>query len=159
MRRDAFSIRPFDLSRRAETGDKGMWWWKRKKKTSKPHRKRKPKWPPFDSAAAVEYEKRVVVFYDVLGWRSKIAWAGGDAERIAAVQNLAYLFNHLSREERRRSSKSKLQLTMTSFSDNVVISQRVQDYSVAFFVQVAMTQLMAAVMGFWVRGGIAIGET
>jgi hypothetical protein len=47
---------------------------------------------------------------------------------------------------------------MTTFSDNVVVSQRIGFDSELFLLLVGMMQVAAAREGFWIRGGVTIGD-
>jgi len=109
----------------------------------------------FDRILRAKYEHRLVAFYDVLGWRSKISWAGQDEERIALLLNLVSRLHHLSDAIKKGSSNIS---NMTTFSDNVVISQKVDNDTTHFLTKVAMAQILAADSGFWIRGGVTIGE-
>jgi len=101
------------------------------------------------------YECRIVVFYDVLGWRSEIIDAGNDPRRIARLAGLVRMF-----------SPSVLNVTekiegahFTAFSDNVVFSVPYNsDQFAATLQSMALTQIALASAGFWVRGGITVGD-
>ena len=65
----------------------------------------------------VTYERRVVVFYDVLGWRSHIRRAGNKASDVSLLRRLILKTTRATRIEK------GLDLRVSTFSDNVVISQ------------------------------------
>jgi hypothetical protein len=78
------------------------------------------------------YERRVVIFYDVLGWRTHIGWAGIDPERIGDLRRLIL---HHSRTMRLRTH---LEVRVSTFSDNVVITQAVSDKTWMLIAQMAL---------------------
>ena len=100
------------------------------------------------------YETRIVAFYDVLGWTKRIEWAQDHPERIGKLKAMLEMFNHFAGAVGRGSSRLS---RMTTFSDNVVISQRLTEGTSFFLLKVAAAQFAAAAGGFWVRGGVTIG--
>jgi hypothetical protein len=98
------------------------------------------------------YERRVVIFYDVLGWRSHIARAGSDRERIGDLRRL--ILQHV----RTMRLRSNLNISVSTFSDNVVISQPVCPETVTLIAHLAINQIASALRGFLLRGGITIGD-
>lgn len=105
-----------------------------------------------DYYANPSYERRVVSFVDVLGWRSHIAQAGANPERIG---NLRRTILQLSRTMKLRE---QFEARMSTFSDNIAISQRVGETTPMLVQQMANFQLAAAMRGFFLRGGITIGD-
>jgi hypothetical protein len=101
------------------------------------------------------YERRIVAFYDVLGWRSKIAWAGANPERIGDLRRV--ILQHARLNKMRARDGSERALRCSTFSDNVVISEPLSNIA-GFCQQVAHLQLVSALVGFWIRGGITIGD-
>jgi hypothetical protein len=98
------------------------------------------------------YERRVVIFYDVLGWRSQIALAANDPERIGDLRRLIL---QLVRTMRLRTNWN---ISVSTFSDNVVISQPICAETVTLIAHMAITQIASSIKGFLLRGGITIGE-
>ena len=99
------------------------------------------------------YEDRLVVFFDILGWRSHIAEAGVDPAKIArlaaAVRLLTSQVGVVGDKDAR----------ITTFSDNVVFSKRYAADDVAWFLHgIATIMLGAATFGFLVRGGVTRGD-
>lgn len=108
----------------------------------------------FDSKSA-RYKRRIIVFYDILGWRNKIKWAGSRFDRLTFLRDIVSLFNTTSvgiNQHPKRISN------MTTFSDNVVISQDVGCDTDYFLFKIAYAQFSAAERGFWLRGGITVGD-
>jgi hypothetical protein len=70
-----------------------------------------------DLQREVSYGRRVVAFYDVLGWRSHIKRAGQKATDISLLRRLILKTARATRIEK------GLDLRVSTFSDNVVISQ------------------------------------
>jgi hypothetical protein len=107
-----------------------------------------------------KYEERVVILYDVLGWRNHIKAAGQDAERVGRLRRL------LLRHSRMLSLRRELfQTRVSTFSDNIVITQVPSDKwddpsekSALLILQWAFLQIAAAMEGFLLRGGVTIGD-
>ncbi len=97
------------------------------------------------------YERRVVVFYDFLGWQSEIASAGKDPEKIGRLRRMLLLHSRLLKIEG--------PVAVSTFSDNVVISTIPdKDATPVFLDTIATLQLHASAKGFLMRGGIAVGD-
>jgi hypothetical protein len=98
------------------------------------------------------YERRVVIFYDVLGWRNQIARAGNDPEQIGDLRRL--ILQHV------RTMRLRIgwNIAVSTFSDNVVISQPICSDTVALIAHMAITQIASSMKGFLLRGGITIGD-
>jgi hypothetical protein len=99
------------------------------------------------------YERKVIAFYDILGWRSEIAKAGTAPEKIGELRRL--ILHHT------RLFKAPIEcpVCVSTFSDNVVISTVVDKKVTPYFLRtMAVVQLMTAFMGYLMRGGIAIGD-
>src|SRR3954447_24142779 len=100
------------------------------------------------------YERRIVAFYDVLGWRSKIAGAGDDADKITQLKNVIRIYSMIPDKE-----KYPFDYRQTTFSDNVVISTVTSKDSVFnFLLRLGFTQLLSGCLGFFIRGGVTIGD-
>ena len=95
-----------------------------------------------DLMREVTYERRVVVFYDVLGWRSHIKRAGNKTADISFLRRLILKTARATRIEK------GLELRVTTFSDNVVISQVPGGSTPQLLQQLAIWQLGAAINGF-----------
>src|SRR5882724_9145133 len=98
------------------------------------------------------YERRVVAYYDILGWRAQIEKAGKDPAKIGELRRIMLLHSRLPRQP------TEVDVKVSTFSDNVVISFP-PGKSVPYFLRsLACFQLMTANRGFLMRGGIAIGD-
>jgi hypothetical protein len=97
------------------------------------------------------YERRVVIFYDVLGWRSHIGWAGTNPGRIGDLRRL------ILQHSRTMRLRTHLEVRVSTFSDNVVITQAVSEKTWMLVAQMALFQVASAINGFLLRGGITIG--
>jgi hypothetical protein len=62
------------------------------------------------------YERRVVIFYDILGWRNHIEKAGKDLEKIGELRRLILLHSRMLR------LPTPVPVNVSTFSDNMVIS-------------------------------------
>ncbi|MET4345593.1 hypothetical protein ABIC08_006884 [Bradyrhizobium sp. RT9b] len=101
------------------------------------------------------YERRIVSFFDILGWREHIAEAGDDARHIARLASMPRMFSRTVMGAADRAPGAQL----TSFSDNVVSSVPFEPKYVEWILQsLATIQLGAALAGFWVRGSVTIGN-
>ena len=98
------------------------------------------------------YERRVVVFYDFLGWQSHIERAGADPKELRSLRRM------LLRQPRMLGVKENLEIRYSTFSDNVVITQKVGPKTQMLIQQLANFQLGSAIPGFLLRGGITIGD-
>jgi hypothetical protein len=98
------------------------------------------------------YERRVVFFYDVLGWRDRIAKAGDDAEKLGDLRRLLIEHSRIIRVP------TDGDVRVSTFSDNVVVSIPETDPVGPFLKLVATLQILAVSRGVLVRGGIAIGN-
>jgi hypothetical protein len=98
------------------------------------------------------YERRVVVFYDVLGWRSQIAKAGHDVQEIGKLRR--YILQHT----RIIKQATNHNLRVSTFSDNIVLTQPLTERSSYFIQQFGSIIMSAALGGILIRGGITIGD-
>lgn len=103
----------------------------------------------------LNYERRIVAYFDVLGWRSEIEQAADDARKIARIAKVPKIFSQGVSQIAAQASGAHL----TSFSDNVIVSAPYEANRLQSFLEgLATIQLGAAFAGFWLRGGITIGR-
>jgi hypothetical protein len=98
------------------------------------------------------YQRRVVVFYDFLGWKNHITEAG------LAPANLRALRQLILRHTRMLAVKTELAVRASSFSDNMVVTQVPDDRTKMLVQHLANIQLASALVGFLVRGAITVGN-
>jgi hypothetical protein len=99
------------------------------------------------------YERKVVAFYDILGWRAEIENAGTDQNKIGNLRRLILQHSRMLR------LPVASPVNVSTFSDNIVISSIPSKEITPYFLrEIATIQLMTASMGFLLRGGIAVGE-
>jgi len=99
------------------------------------------------------HERRLVVFYDILGWRSEIEDAGADPKRIGKLRRLILSHTRVLR------MPIKAVVNVSTFSDNIVISTPVAEGNIPYFLQsMAVMQLMTTSLHFLLRGGISMGD-
>jgi hypothetical protein len=99
------------------------------------------------------YDRRVVAFFDILGWRSEIEDAGADPERIGRLRRIVLQYSRMLR------LPVLAPVNVTTFSDNVVISTPPDKINTPFFLrEMAVIQAMTVSLGFLPRGGITIGD-
>lgn len=102
-----------------------------------------------------EYQNRITVFYDVLGWRAQILEAGDDPRMVARLAALVRMMcAHVMAPAEREEGA-----LLASFSDNVVFSVPYSPERLPWTLRsVAVIQFGVAMMGFWVRGGLTVGQ-
>lgn len=101
----------------------------------------------------IHYEKRLVFFFDILGWKNEIDTAGEDPRHIGRLASAVRMFNATAAQVGDAGAR------ITTFSDNVVFSKPFEPGDVHWLLQsLAITQLGLAVHGFWMRGGVTIGN-
>ncbi len=97
------------------------------------------------------YKRRVVAFYDILGWRNHIIAAGSDSSKIGELRRIVLLHSRITHLPTREPVR------VSTFSDNIVIS--LSPKFVNYFLRtLAMLQFMSANRGFLLRGGVSIGD-
>jgi hypothetical protein len=99
-----------------------------------------------------QYDHRVILFYDVLGWRNEIEIAGKQPEKIG---NLRRLILQHSRSLRLPTASP---VNVSTFSDNIVVSLKPGKAIPFFLREIAFLQLATATHGFLIRGGISVGD-
>jgi hypothetical protein len=99
------------------------------------------------------YQRRLVIFYDVLGWRNHIKAAGSNSEKIGNLRRLI-LRSHRSL----RLRYPQFNMKISTFSDNIVITQAINDTTPRLLTLMAFQQTAVAMSGFLLRGGITVGE-
>ncbi len=100
----------------------------------------------------VSYERRVVIFYDVLGWQNHIKRAAKKREDVGLLRRVVL------KMVRAPHLKKDLEIKVSTFSDNVVISQKPGPNTPMLLMQLAIWQLGAAINGFLLRGGVTVGD-
>ena len=116
----------------------------------------------------MKYEKRVVVFIDILGFRNHInstinSTINGDEDNEEAIQHLHNALMvirdvmDLDKEPEERIAKSKV---ITQFSDSIVISHIVSEPSEILYTLLEIQWLVSnlAFKGILCRGAIAVGK-
>lgn len=103
----------------------------------------------------LSYENRVVAFFDTLGWREEVASAGTDARRIARLAAITRIFSSFVANSPDNAPGAR----MTSFSDNVIVSLPYDPDILRWTLDgLATIQVGLALMGFWVRGALTVGN-
>jgi hypothetical protein len=93
-----------------------------------------------------------VIFYDVLGWRNHIKTAGSNIEKIGDLRRL------ILRSHRSLRLRHQFNMRISTFSDNIVITQGINDKTPLLLTLMAFQQIAAAMNGFLLRGGITVGD-
>lgn len=103
----------------------------------------------------IHYERRMVVFFDVLGWRSQIDRAGNDPEKIGLLSLLPRLLKLNLIGEMSVAGDRKL----TAFSDCAAVSMPYDEADIERTLSgLCAIVVGAAAMGFFIRGGVTVGD-
>jgi hypothetical protein len=89
-----------------------------------------------------------------------MCWVGGAKSRApATIQNgLAILRRLILQHVRTMRLRTNWKISVSTFSDNVVISQPICAETIALIAHMAITQIASSMKGFLLRGGITIGD-
>ena len=98
------------------------------------------------------YKERVIVFYDILGWRGITEKTGGDPERIGRLRREILLHSRILHKMKAENSQ------VSTFSDNVAISAPVDQNLPNLLQAVTVMQLGTQSRGLLIRGGVTIGQ-
>jgi hypothetical protein len=98
------------------------------------------------------YQRRLVIFYDVLGWQNHIKAANGGAEKIGDLRRLILQSNRSLR------LRSQFSMRISTFSDNIVVTQPINEKTSRLLTLIAFQQIAAAMKGFLLKGGITVGD-
>ncbi len=101
-----------------------------------------------------QYEQRLVLFLDILGFREIVDGTVGDPKALQAVIAAVDSISEL-REPDIHESKQ-----VSQFSDSIVVSFAISEESAVFWLvnDVALTIVSLVGQGFLLRGGVTIGE-
>ncbi len=104
-----------------------------------------------------EYQEKLVAFFDIVGWKNRIEWAGDDPERLFRLRLILRLFGLFSGGSDVTPVDETAQ--MSSFSDSVVVSRSADpDFLPHFLRGLGSLQVGCATLGFFVRGGVTVGK-
>jgi hypothetical protein len=107
----------------------------------------------FDFHRNPSYERRVVAFFDILGWRREIENAGTDPGKIGKLRRLILQYSRMLR------LPVLAPVNVSTFSDNIVISTPPHETNTPFFLrEMAVIQAMTTSIDFLLRGGITVGD-
>lgn len=105
-----------------------------------------------------EYETRVVIFIDILGWREIVNRSAEESDSFLKVINVAYNFKAVT-EGLNTNGDDPFDTRITHFSDSLVISLPETDARperLEFFLLGLISA--TAHLGLFIRGGITIGK-
>lgn len=107
--------------------------------------------------APKSYQRRIIAYFDVLGWRGHIERANEDTTQIPLLHAVVQALAMGARPG--IVPNAEPQRFYTSFSDHVVVSLPLDlDDLPAFLDGVGAMQLGIATIGFFLRGAITIGQ-
>lgn len=108
--------------------------------------------------APINYEKRIVIFFDVLGWKSHIQDAGDDPDKVGRLALLPKILQSLPVLQAAEAG-SPSDVRITSFSDCCVISVPYDESALPSIIYgLSNTFIGSALMGFLLRAGVTIGN-
>ncbi|WP_128706721.1 MULTISPECIES: hypothetical protein [Pseudomonas fluorescens group] len=111
-----------------------------------------------DLRSPIKYEKRTVVFFDVLGWKGLICEAGDDPEKIGKIALIPRLLNSIQVLEAAEKG-SQLGSRITNFSDCCVVSIPFNEDNLPNFIYgLSNIFIGCALEGFLLRAGLTIGK-
>lgn len=103
----------------------------------------------------VRYERRMVIFFDTLGWKTKIELAGSDPDKIAQLSLLPRLLKLSFIDKLSAAGDRKL----SAFSDCAAVSMPYDESDIERTLRgLCAVVAGAAVMGFFIRGAVTVGD-
>ncbi|MDP2077073.1 MAG: hypothetical protein Q8J85_03435 [Sulfuricurvum sp.] len=106
----------------------------------------------------IQYEDRVVIFLDILGWGNIVEQSVANPNILENIANIAYNAKDMS-ENLNTEKESPLFSRVTNFSDSLVISLSINDLypqRIDFFLLPLISAALNA--GMFIRGGITRGK-
>ncbi|WP_397453723.1 hypothetical protein [Pseudomonas sp. NA-150] len=108
-----------------------------------------------DIASPITYSKKLVIFFDVMGWKSHVWAAGSDPAKEGHLALLPRLLKSSNILQAAASGEARI----TSFSDCCVISVPFDQATLANVIYgLSSVFLGAALSGFLLRAGVTVGE-
>lgn len=108
-----------------------------------------------DLTRPIIYDERLVVFFDVLGWKSHVKDAGSDPVKIGQLALIPKLLKSSTILQAAGSGEARI----TSFSDCCVISIPYKKEELAQVIYgLSNVFVGAAISGFLLRAGVTIGD-
>lgn len=108
------------------------------------------------SFTPIQYEQRIVGYFDVLGWKNLIESAGEDSNKLGELRALLMMFSIFESPDIKLENRVG---RITTFSDNVVVSIPYDEKVLASVLEgVARLQLGCAALGHLIRGAITVGS-
>jgi hypothetical protein len=109
---------------------------------------------PGSKPEPLQYERKAVVFYDILGWQDQIQRAANDPVKIAQLQRVI-----LRPIQSLRAGQETLNFKFSAFSDNIAISCAPHSESISRLLATLGSFIVGSTAaGFLIRGGMTIGE-
>ncbi|WP_455914664.1 hypothetical protein [Pseudomonas syringae] len=108
-----------------------------------------------DLISPIAYEQRLVVFFDVMGWKAHVTEAGGDPVKVGQLSLIPRLLTHSTILQAAGAGDARI----TSFSDCCVISLPYKKETLAHVIYGLSTVFVgAALSGFLLRAGVTVGN-
>jgi len=103
----------------------------------------------------ITYEKRLVIFFDVMGWKIHVTAAGNDPEKVGQLALIPRLLKSLPVLQAAGSGEARI----TSFSDCCVISLPYKREELSRVIYgLSNVFVGAACAGFLLRAGVTVGD-
>lgn len=108
-----------------------------------------------DLTSPITYDERLVVFFDVMGWKSHVSDAGSDPVKVGQLSFLPRLLKSSTVLQAAGSGEARI----TSFSDCCVISLPYKREELSHVIYgLSNVFVGAAVSGFLLRAGVTVGN-
>jgi hypothetical protein len=108
-----------------------------------------------DFSSPITYDERLVVFFDVMGWKSHVSDAGRDPVKVGQLSLIPRLLKSSILLQAAGSGKAQI----TSFSDCCVISLPYKQETLSQVIYgLSNVFVGAAIAGFLLRAGVTVGN-
>lgn len=108
-----------------------------------------------DLTSPITYDERLVVFFDVMGWKSHVSDAGSDPAKVGHLSLIPRLLKSSTILQAAGSGEARI----TSFSDCCVISLPYKQETLSHVIyELSNVFVGAAVAGFLLRAGVTVGN-
>ena len=116
---------------------------------------RKPEMDNSDLISPITYDERLVIFFDVMGWKSHIDCAGNDPAKVGMLSLMPKLLKRSSVLQVAGLGDARI----TSFSDCCVVSVPFSEQSLPQVLYGLCNVFVGAAMaGFLLRAGVTVGK-
>lgn len=118
--------------------------------------------PYRDESGGARIRRSVVAFIDILGYQEKVKKAVREGEEELLLKNLRSAFDETYQHIKDEAKDNRPDWLVKGFTDNIIIGYPVRhdaEVEMGYMISNLCTfQLMMTLRGFFIRGGIAIGN-